>query len=98
MFNLRNTVLFALLLGLVAPVSAPHNKNDGKKCGSGKCSGKRKQLTDAEKAERKAKRAERKKNMTPGQQAKQAEKRAARKAKREKKSSTSSVTMPTDAL
>ncbi len=94
MFNLRNTVLFALLLGLVAPVSAPYN-NDGKKCSSGKCSGKRKQLTDAEK---KAKRAERKKNMTPEQKAKQAEKRAARKAKREKKSSTSSVTMPTDAL
>ncbi len=97
MFNLKNTLLFALLIGLVAPVAAPY-KNDGKKCSSGKCAGKRKQLTDAEKAERKAKRAERRKNMTPEQKAKQAETRAARKAKRQKKSSTFSVTMPTDAL
>jgi hypothetical protein len=108
MFNFKNTLLFALLLGLVAPVAAPHKprgeKTNTKNCITDKSTGKRKKrthLTDAQKAERKAKRTQREKNMTDEQKNAANKKRAERQAKRstkKAKSETFSITMPTDAL
>ncbi|MBM3894439.1 hypothetical protein FJ366_02485 [Candidatus Dependentiae bacterium] len=106
MFNLKNIALLSLLLGLVAPVSALYGKSSDQKTEKtqqskkGRCSVKkgRKQLTDAEKAERKAKRAEKRKNMTPEQKAEKKARRNGKNAKKAAQPAPSNVTMFTDIL
>jgi len=103
MFNLKNIALLSLLLGLVAPVSVPCGKSSDQKTEQlrkGCCPAKkgRKQLTDAEKAERKAKRAEKRKNMTPEQKAKKKARLNGKNAKKAVQPASSNVTMFTDIL